>query len=66
MTDAEKLRAYGAMQSFVQARYETAAQKLETLRATGKTKTASYREALGDKLFYKGVLALYNTHGLNE
>lgn len=66
MTDAEKLRAYEAMQPFVQARYDAAAQKLETLRAAGKTKTASYREALADKLFYKGVLALYKTHGLNE
>lgn len=66
MTDAEKLQAYEAMQCFVRQRYEAAAQKLDALKAAGKTKTASYREALGDKLFYKNVLALYTTHGLIE
>jgi len=62
--EEQRLQAYDAMHTFVRTQYEAAAGKLDKLKAEGKEKTAFYRQLLGDKLFYKNVLALYKTHGL--
>lgn len=38
------------------AAYNTTAQKLETLKAADKTKTATYRQLLGDNLMLQAIL----------
>ena len=46
------------------AAYNTTAQKLETLKAADKTKTATYRQLLGDKLMLQAILTRYKIYGL--
>ncbi len=66
MTDAEKLRAYEAMQAEFESLYQAAAQRLERLKTQEKQKSASYRETLGWKIYYKNVLELYARYGLDD
>ena len=66
MTDAEELAAYRAMHRFARERGAEAERKTAALTAQGKEKTAAYRQIWADKLFYKNVLALYRTHGLEQ
>ena len=46
------------------AAYNTTAQKLETLKAADKTKTATYRQLLEDKLMLQAILTRYKIYGL--
>ena len=46
------------------AAYNTTAQKLETLKAADKTKTATYRQLLGDKLMLQAILTRCKIYGL--
>lgn len=48
----------------VQANCRDTAEKMERLRAEGKTKTATYRELLGNKLLYQNMLSMYRIYGL--
>ena len=66
MTDEQRLAAYEAMQREIETLYADASARLERLKAQDKQKTASYREALGWKVWYKNVLELYARHGLAE
>lgn len=47
-----------------QAEYETG--QLERLKAAGKEKTATYRQYLGNRMFYKMMLEKYKEFGLIE
>ena len=44
--------------------YDTTVQKLEQLKAANKTKTATYRQLLGDKLMLQNILTRYKIYGL--
>lgn len=44
--------------------YDTTVQKLEQLKAADKTKTATYRQLLGDKLMLQNILTRYKIYGL--
>ena len=44
--------------------YDTTLQKLEQLKAADKTKTATYRQLLGDKLMLQNILTRYQIYGL--
>lgn len=44
--------------------YDTTLQKLEQLKAADKTKTATYRQLLGDKLMLQNILTRYKIYGL--
>lgn len=44
--------------------YNSTAQKLETLKAADKTKTATYRQLLEDKLMLQAILTRYKIYGL--
>lgn len=50
----------------VRESYDTTVSKMETLKAEGKTKTATYRELLGNKLLYQKLLMMYRIYGLIE
>lgn len=66
MTDQEELKAYRAMQAAVQAEYDSATDKMATLKAQGKEKTATYRQLFARKLQLSELLSWYKTYGLTQ
>ena len=45
---------------------ETEQNRMDQLRAQGKEKSATYRQYLGNRLFYSWVKDLYRKYGLLE
>ena len=66
MEQAERLAAFERMLADVQARYRDTVSKMETLKAAGKQKTATYQQLLVSKLNDQNLLALYRLYGLTE
>lgn len=64
MTQREE--KFEQMLQAVQQEYADTLGKLETLKAEGKTKTATYRQLLGDKLMLQNILTRYRVYGLLE
>lgn len=62
MTDREA--KFEAMLQAIQQEYHTTLEKMEKLKAEDKTKTATYRQLLGDKLMLQNILARYKIYGL--
>ena len=62
MTDREE--KFEEMLKSVLREYDTTVQKLEQLKAANKTKTATYRQLLGDKLMLQNILTRYKIYGL--
>lgn len=62
MTEREE-RFEKMLQSVLQE-YDTTVGKLEELKAADKTKTATYRQLLGDKLMLQNILTRYKIFGL--
>lgn len=62
----ERLEAFEKMLSDIkkQAEYET--EQLKQLKAAGKEKSATYRQFLGNRMFYKTMLEKYKEYGLIE
>lgn len=62
----ERLMAFEDMLNDIkrQAEYET--EQLKLLKAAGKEKTATYRQYLGNRMFYKMMLEKYKEYGLIE
>lgn len=62
----ERLKAFEDMLNDIkeQAEYET--EQLTQLKAAGKEKTATYRQYLGNRMFYKMMLEKYKEYGLIE
>ena len=54
------------MLTFVQGKYADTVEKMDKLRAADKTKTATFRQLMGDKLMYQNMLTLYKLYGLIE
>lgn len=52
------------MLAFVQQRYADTVAKMEVLKAENKTKSATFRQLMGDKLTYQNMLTLYQLYGL--
>lgn len=61
---SEREMKFEQMLTFVQQRYEETCSRMETLKAQGKEKSATYRQLFADKLTYKNMLDLYRLHGL--
>ena len=51
---------------FVQQKYADTTAKMEVLKAADKTKSATFRQLMGDKLMYQNMLTLYKLYGLIE
>lgn len=64
MTDREE--KFEKMLSDVRKNYSATVERMEKLRAEGKTKTATFRQLMGDKMFYQNMLSMYKIYGLTE
>ena len=60
----QELAAYRAMQAAVQEEYDRTADRMATLKAQGKEKTATYRQLFARKLTLSEILGWYQTYGL--
>ncbi|MCI7727464.1 MAG: hypothetical protein MSH58_10085 [Clostridiales bacterium] len=54
------------MLAFVRQKYADTVAKMEELKAADKTKSATFRQLMGDKLMYQNMLMLYKLYGLIE
>lgn len=57
---------FEAMLSDIQKQYHDVVQKMEKLKNENKTKTATYRQLIGNKMMYQNMLSLYKIYGLIE
>ncbi len=64
MTDLERLAAFEQMLADAQRNYDELTARLERLKAEGKTKSATFRQYLGNKMTYQYLLSLYGDYGL--
>ncbi len=64
MTEQERLAAFERMLGDVRRNYEELSARLEALKAEGKTKSATFRQYLGNKMTCQYVLSLYKDYGL--
>ena len=62
MSDREE--KFEKMLAFVQQKYDDTVEKMEALKAENKTKSATFRQLMGDKLTYQNILTLYKLYGL--
>ena len=62
MTEREE-RFERMLESVLKSYAETSA-KMESLKSEGKTKTATFRQLMGEKLMYGNMLSIYKAHGL--
>lgn len=62
MTEREE--KFEKMLKSVQEQYAATVEKLAILKDQDKTKTATYRQLLGDKLMLQNILSLYRIYGL--
>ena len=60
----ERIEAFEAMLKAALDQSEAELQKMEELKAQGKEKSATYRQYLGNRLFYNQLFALYRQYGL--
>ncbi len=64
MTDQERLAAFERMLADAQRNHDELTARLERLKAEGKTKSATFRQYLGNKMTYQYLLSLYGDYGL--
>ncbi len=64
MNDQERLARFEGVLADLVAENALALQQLETLRAQGKVKTATYQQLTARKLALKSTLALFEERGL--
>lgn len=62
--DELRLEAFEKMLVSIQARYDETSKKLERLKKEGKTKTATFRQLMDDKMVYGNMLSVYRIYGL--
>ena len=63
---SEREEKFEKMLAFVQQKYADTTAKMEALKAADKTKSATFRQLMGDKLMYQNMLTLYKLYGLME
>ncbi len=64
MNSEERLAAFERMLADVTQTYDTLTARLEALKNEGKTKTATFRQYLGEKMTCQYIISLYQTYGL--
>ena len=60
----ERLEAFEKMLADLEKQASFEQSEMEHLKATGKEKTATYRQYFGNKMFYKMMLDKYKEYGL--
>lgn len=61
---SEREEKFEGMLTFVRQKYDDTTGKMEELKAADKTKSATFRQLMGDKLMYQNMLTLYKLFGL--
>ncbi len=64
--EMDRLEAFETMMKEVIEQSEAEKAKMEKLRAEGKEKSATYRQYMGNRLFYNRLIGLYKQFGLLE
>ena len=62
----ERLEAFEAMMKTVLEHSASEKIMMDQLKAQGKEKSATYRQYMGNRLFYSRVIELYREYGLLE
>jgi hypothetical protein len=60
----DRLEAFETMLADVQRRESEEGIELDRLRSEGRTRTATYRQLVANRLTYRAVLSLYEEYGL--
>lgn len=60
----ERLEAFEAMMKMVLEQSDKERIEMEKLKMQGREKTATYRQYMGNRLFYNRLIALYKDYGL--
>lgn len=63
---SEREEKFERMLKDVKEKYASINEKMAVLKSEDKTKSATYRQLLGDKLVYKNLLSIYKIYGLIE
>ncbi len=66
MNKEERLDAFEKMLADIEKNYNDMQQKMDTLKAQGKEKSATYRQYMGNKLVYRQLLSMYELYGLKD
>ena len=61
---SERQEQFEKMLQAVQEQYAATVERLAVLKEQDTTKTATYRQLLGDKLTLQNILSLYKIYGL--
>lgn len=62
----ERLEAFEAMMQKILEQSESEKITMDELKMLGKEKSATYRQYMGNRLFYSRMIALYKEYGLLE
>ena len=62
----ERLEAFEAMMKMVLEQFESEKAMMDELKAQGREKSATYRQHMGNRLFFNRVIALYKEYDLLE
>lgn len=62
----DRLAAFEKMLSDIQKQSEYEKEQMDTMKAAGKEKTATYRQYLGNRMLYKMMMEKYREYGLAE
>ena len=54
------------MHSDIKRLYKECEKEMESLKVQNKTKTISFREAMGKKGFYAKILSMYSEYGIED
>lgn len=60
----ERLEAFEAMLKAALEQSEVEKLKMDALKAQGREESATYRQYMGNRLFYNRLFALYKEYGL--
>ena len=60
----ERLEAFESMMKTVLEQSEAEKSRMEELKMQGKEKSATYRQYMGNRVFYNRIIALYKEYGL--
>lgn len=59
-------KAFEEMLAFVLERQAETIEQMERLKRENKTKSATYRQLMGNKMMYENMLSMYRLFGLLE
>lgn len=64
MEQEKRLEAFEKMLAAVRKSYDDTVSAMEQLKQQDKTKSATYRQLMGNKVMYQNMLSLYEIYGI--